>query len=556
MATVQTDLVDLSLAEAYSGDASGVGGTWTVIGGAGGTGAGVGVDFAMQGSFAIDGKISNSERGPAITLNTAQTTTTLNGVPQHYWVWGFCATTGITETIQNRGATVAIGTGTNNNYVQYHVNGNDTFDATKKLGRCYPVDYTVRTTNTSPPYRTVSGTPGASPDVFGFVCNITANSKGINVATDAIRKGLGVYVTAGTSGSPATFSEVATANDTINNRWGLFTSEGGAAYSQQGVFYVGRDNAQTATQAYFEDSGVAVTFTDTPHSDVDLTQIRIDHASTTCKLTSCSFSAEGTRNRGVFFVETANPTVELTGCTFNNTGFTTLQSNSTVSSTTFSGSRSVTQNGATIDGCTFRSPNALTSRGAIIADTESAITNCTFIQGSSVASHAIEGFATAGPSAGSPVVYDISSNTFDGYDGTLGNEALRITATSGFIEINCADINTTFVSAGATVTIVAGQVTTTVTTLNAADFSVVDNARVYLVADTGGPLAQGTEIINGLTNASGVITDTRSIASNQPVTGYARKSSPGDDLFKSTPLSGTIDSNNGASLTALMVSDE
>lgn len=551
MATVQTDLADLSLAEAYSGDTTGVGGTWTVIGGAGGTGAGIGVDFAMQGSFAIDAKISNSERGPAITLNTAQTTTTLNGVPQHYWVWGFCATTGITETIQNRGATVAIGTGTNNNYVQYHVNGNDTFDATKKLGRCYPIDYTVRTANASPPYRTVSGTPGASPDVFGFVCNITANSKGINVATDAIRKGLGVYVTAGTSGAPATFSEVAASNDTINNRWGLFTSEGGAAYSQQGVFYIGRDNTQTATQAYFEDSGVAVTFTDTPHSDVDLTQIRIDHASTTCKLTSCSFTAEGTTNKGLFFVETTNPTVELTGCTFNSIGTTTLQSNSTILSTTWSACDLVTQNSATISGCSFR--NSI-GASALLADDVSVITDTEFV--SSGTGNAIEGFATSGPTSGSPVVYDISSNTFTGYSGTGANAALRVTATTGFIEINCADINTSFSTAGATVTIVAGQVTTTVTALNAADFSVVDNARVYLVADAGGPLAQGTEIINGLTNASGVISDTRSIASNQPVTGYVRKSSPGDDLFKSTPLSGTIDSNNGASLTALMVSDE
>lgn len=556
MATVQTDLVDLTLAESYSGDTSGVGGTWTVIGGAGGTGAGAGVDFAMQGTNAIDAKVSGNEKGPAITLNAAQTTSTLNTVPQHYWVWGYCATPGIAGSIQNRGATVVIGTGTNNNYCQYHVNGNDTFNATTKVGRCYPIDYTLRTTSITSPYRTTSGTAGSFPDVFGFVCNITGQSKGSNIATDAIRRGLGVYVTAGSSGVPATFSEVATANDNINNRWGLFTSDGGAAYSQQGVFYIGRDNTQTATQAYFEDSGVAVTFTDTPHGDVDLTQIRIDHPSTTCKLTSCSFSAEGTRNRGLFVVETANPTVELTGCTFNSTGFITLQSNTTVSSTTFSNSRSITQNGATIDGCTIRSPNALTFRGAIIADTESAITNCTFIEGSASVAHAIEGFATAGPTAGSPVVYDISSNTFDGYDGLTSNEALKITATSGFIEINCADINTTFTSAGATVTIVAGQVTTTVTALNAADFSVVDNARVYLVADAGGPLAQGTELINGLTNASGVISDTRSIASNQPVTGYVRKSSPGDDLFKSTPLSGTIDSNNGASLTALMVSDE
>lgn len=551
MATVQTDLVDLSLAESYSGDNSGVGGTWTVIGGAGGTGAGAGVDFAMQGNNAIDAKVSNNEKGPAVELNTAQTTTAPFGVPQHYWVWGYCATPGISETLQNRGATVVIGTATNNNYCQYHVNGNDTFNATTKVGRCYPIDYSVRTTNTSPPYRTVSGTPGASPDVFGFVCNITGQSKGNNIATDAIRKGLGVYVTGGTAGTPATFSEVATANDNINNRWGLFTSDGGAAYSQQGVFYIGKDNTQTSTAAYFEDSGAAITFTDTPHSNANLTQFRIDNASTTCILTSCSFSAEGTNNKGQFLVETANPTVDLTGCTFSGISTTILASNTTATSTTWSGCQQVFQDSATLSGCTFR--NSISA--ALNADDVSLVTNCEFIKGANN-NNAIEGFATSGPTAGSPVVYDISSNTFTGYSGTSTSAALWVTANTGFIEINCADINTSVRTNGATVTIVAGQVTTTVTVRNAADFSVVDNARVYLFADAGGPLAQGTEIINGLTNASGVITDTRSIASNQPVTGYVRKSSPGDDLFKSTPLSGTIDSNTGASLTALMVSDE
>lgn len=546
MATVQDDLDDLTLAESYSGDASGVGGSWTVIGGAGGTGAGAGVDFAMQGTNAVDAKVSGNEKGPAITLNSAQTI----AAGEHVFVWGYCATPGVADSIQNRGATVVIGTGTNNNYVQYHVNGNDTFNATTKVGRCYPIDYSVRTSNTgSAPYRTVSGAPGAAPDVFGFVCNITGQSKGNNIATDAIRKGTGVYVTAGTAGAPATFTEVATANDTVSNRWGVFASEGGTSFSQQGYFVVGQDNTQTPTQAYFQDSGKAITFTDTPHAASDFSRFVVDQASTTCNLTSCSFSAEGTTNKGRFLVESANPTVAIDGCTFNNIAITTLRSNTTATSSTWSGCETVTQNTATITGCTFRSSVAT---AALVADSVSSVTDSSFI--SSGTGYAIEGFATSGPTSGSPQVYDISSNTFTSYT-TGANAALRVTATTGFIEIN-APAGTTFDSAGATVTIVSGQVTTTVTARNASDNTVVDNARVYLIADTGGPLSQGTVIINDLTNASGIATDTRALASNQPVTGYVRKSSPGDTLFRSTPISGTISNTAGASITALMISDE
>jgi hypothetical protein len=62
-------------------------------------------------------------------------------------------------------------------------------------------------------------------------------------------------------------------------------------------------------------------------------------------------------------------------------------------------------------------------------------------------------------------------------------------------------------------------------------------------------------IIEGLTDSSGQISDSRTIASNQPVSGIIRKgtSSP---IFKDSPLSGTISNTLGLSLSSQLILDE
>ena len=61
-------------------------------------------------------------------------------------------------------------------------------------------------------------------------------------------------------------------------------------------------------------------------------------------------------------------------------------------------------------------------------------------------------------------------------------------------------------------------------------------------------------IIDGLTDVNGEIADTRTYTANQPITGAAKKGSS-DPVFKSTPISNTIDKSNGLSVTTLMNPD-
>lgn len=99
------------------------------------------------------------------------------------------------------------------------------------------------------------------------------------------------------------------------------------------------------------------------------------------------------------------------------------------------------------------------------------------------------------------------------------------------------------------------EVAVTVTAKDSSDASVVEDARVRLVADAGGDLAEGTSILAGLTNASGVVADTAfAYTSDQPVVGWVRKMSV-SPKYKQGPISGTITSS-GFAVDVPLIPDE
>lgn len=539
MATIATDLTDYALAEAVT-DTTGVGGTWSQFGSGGGTGFGAGVDFAMQGTNAVDLKVSNSEKGAAVTLNSAQTL----GTGDHVFVWTFIATPGLTDSIQNKGSSIIVGSASNA-YVQYHVAGNDTFGAQGRVGRCYPIDYSVRTSNASAPYRTTSGTAGATPQYIGHAATITGTVKGNNVACDAVRAGTGIYVTAGTVGAPATFSEAATSNDNVSNRWGVLTSLGGTAYELQGYFVIGQDSSQTPTQAYFADSGASITFIDTIHAASDFTRVVVDHASTTCNLDSISFSAAGSTNRGRFIVNNASSTVALTGCSFGDMNITTLQAGVTATGCTWRACEKVTQNSATLTNCNFTNSTAAV---ALEVNSLNDVTGCSFT--SAGTGHAVD-LGTI--SSSTSVSWDCTDSGYAGTNGSTGNETILVNVASGqTLTINVTSNGTTptyYNTGSGTVSIVSGAVTVKVT-VNDSSGSPIQNARVYLTR-----ASDSAVVLSGLTNASGVIQDTAyTYTADDNVSGWARKSSA-SPYYKEGPISGTITST-GFSGTAILQSDE
>lgn len=545
------DLTDIDLAETTTG--------WSAYGG-GASGLSASPDLAMQGTNCVDKQITNADKGQYFDNGAGVTL----GTGDHVWIWHYCATPGLTATRANKGASVLIGTGANA-YCQYHVEGNDTYGAAGRVARCYPIDYTVRTANASEPYRTVTGSPGANPQVFGGGLVTTASVKGANVGIDAIRYGTGAYLTAGelisagdASDNPCTFAGFQSQNDAITNRWGILTGVGGGL-ELQGRFVIGQDNTGTATLCRFEDSDRAIAMVDTIHAAADFTQIVVDHASTVCNWTNISLTALGTTNRGRVTVNSANPSFSVTGGTWTGLGPTTLRSNSTMTGLTWRDCDTITTNNATVTGCTVDLAFAAT---AMVHSDLSLLTGNTF--NSTGAGHAVNiGTITADTT----VTWD---NALSGYvagstgspvtTGTSGNEAILCNVASGqTLTINVASgasIPSVKNDGPGAVNVVAGQVTFTVTAQDINTGSPIENARVYVVAAAGGALSAGTVIIDkALTNASGQVSDTRSYSGNQPITGRVRRatSSP---LYRSAPVAGTIDSASGLSLTVQMIPDE
>lgn len=87
------------------------------------------------------------------------------------------------------------------------------------------------------------------------------------------------------------------------------------------------------------------------------------------------------------------------------------------------------------------------------------------------------------------------------------------------------------------------------------------NTYTYTTTDSGSTSYTGTitstgATIYGTTDASGNISSSRTYGSNQPLVGQVRKSSSGSTRYKTFPLSNTVNSSTGLSISVQLVKDE
>jgi len=154
---------------------------------------------------------------------------------------------------------------------------------------------------------------------------------------------------------------------------------------------------------------------------------------------------------------------------------------------------------------------------------------------------------------GGDFTLDLDNITFN----ELASVHVRYNGASDTLTIrntNGADASIGSAPFGGAIQIVTEQ-TITVTVLDASTFAAVENARVRLEADTGGPLTAGTVLIaNVLTNASGVASATFDYPGDQPVTGRARKATSSPH-YKTGALSGSV-TGSGYDATVFLVPDE
>ena len=402
----------------------------------------------------------------------------------------------------------------------------------------------------------------ANVDTWGFRFNRTAQPRKLrNMYTDFFTYLDGYFVTGGTAVDPVTLADIATAD--FNSSYGVVTNVDGAFFCT-GEVQIGSG----ATSTDFDMDGNVLIYTD-QEVNAGLYKFVIDGTGCNAELRNSLFQSTGTTDdtRFIFDLSANNFTLTNAGCVLQRAAAISFGASQTINAWTFTDCFAITTNGATLSECTI---NDTASTSAVVVSDLNQVDACSFTGNN--ASHAVE--LTAVPTNGVTMNWNCTANT--GYTaGVTGNPITPVANNDAHILITASTANdlTINVASGATVPsvkvdpaytgsveVVAGQVTFTVTVKDIDTATAIEAARVYITADSGGPLAQGTVIIDKLeTNASGQVSDTRSYSGDQPFVGTIRRAttSKGDGtLYKAQNVTGTISSAADSGVTVSLIKDE
>ena len=154
----------------------------------------------------------------------------------------------------------------------------------------------------------------------------------------------------------------------------------------------------------------------------------------------------------------------------------------------------------------------------------------------------------SGSSAGPYVLGGITATNSVNFHNESATNAVTILLASG--------VSYTTSTAGGAVTIETPPVVVSITALDSTTKSPIIGAAVYIEAGAGGSLAQGTVIINDVTDSSGVVTTSVTAPSNQPIQKGSIRSASGSPHYTAYPFEGTISSVSGLTLTALLINED
>ena len=307
----------------------------------------------------------------------------------------------------------------------------------------------------------INGTPptgGSNIQGVGVGCIVTQTiQRGQPHVCDIIRYGRAEARFSGGDSVDGfcTFTGFAAVNDTSLNRWGLIQSTTGG-YQWKGLIVLG-----SGSVVQFVDSNKSIFIQDCRKVSSTFNKIEIRQAGSIVSWSNISISNSSpstTASLGDFEV-IDNATVTLDGCTFTDMGTWILQSNTTITDTTFRRCQQITLNSADFsDSTVARSTAAI---AMLVGSDVSTLSNTTFI--SAGTGHAIE--ITGG------TTHTLNNLTFTNYPvGTAGtnitttnteNEAVYVSVTSGTVTLNITGGNIPSVrSAGAQINVVSSALVT------------------------------------------------------------------------------------------------
>jgi hypothetical protein len=368
----------------------------------------------------------------------------------------------------------------------------------------------------------------------------------------------------------------------------------------------------------FRDSNKILFIQNTEFVSSAFNRFEVNDASSRVDWTNINISALGTVSKGEFEAVN-NADININGCVFVDMNTFIFQSNSSIVNSTFRRTGLITTGGATFSGCTIDNNTASSAMLASSPANAALISNTDFtsdgtghaieITGTAdnftLTNNTYTGYAVGNGSTGNEAVYvnigggSLNLTVSGGNIPSIRTAGCAVTVIAGAVSatVNCkttggtniqnvrvllkADAGGPFPS-DADVTIVNSYPTATVThathglatndkvLINGAShwqnngvFSItVTGAGTYtytLPSDPGssptGTIKSTFVVLEGLTDGSGNITMSRVFPSNQPVSGWARKSSA-TPFYKTSALTGTVNSGSGFSATAIMILDE
>jgi len=269
-------------------------------------------------------------------------------------MWLYFGAPNALATQANGGLQVLVGSATSA-FKRWYVKGSNTY--TYGGWFCVPVD--PNTTQDA-----TTGSPSTTLQYFGAASLLSgagAVSKGNPFGIDILRYGrCEARVNGGDlPNGYATFSGLATQNDAIANRWGLFQAVDGG-YLMQGLLVLGYTSLVD-----FRDSNRNIQIANTEKVASTFNRIEIRNASSRVDWTNINITALGTVSRGNFEC-IDNADVNFDTCIFTDMGTFIFQSVSTLLTCTFRRCQQVTAGGAAFTDCTFA---ATTATSAVSATT-------------------------------------------------------------------------------------------------------------------------------------------------------------------------------------------
>lgn len=527
--------------------------------------------FAYQGSNLFNRKVTSSTGAgffydPTADLGTARDMS-VSGAD--YETWMVKVMVSDYGGLQTANGVVMRAGSSGTDYHATTVAGTDAivaaFNEYRAVGGLLVIPWAVANTSYNDAAKDAGSPTFTAVDYFGAVFAFSASTaKNENCGLDAIDIGTGLYLVGGDGADPdAVWQDFADEDEgTVANRWGYARNADGGGILAYGNWRIGTNDDSTSTATVFNDTTAVITWLDhMANAGFNTVTVDLGSASTTVTDGSLHISAGSTATVDSRADYTVTGTAGTGTFSHNLRNFRNITYTSACTVTGDIECADLTQGGATLTGATIRcnsAVNVAVCDDFTIGDT----TDLTVVQAG--AGHFVD-LGTI--SSNTTVNWTVTTVGFP--NGTAGSPA---TTTSNGNETIVCSVNsgitlTINVASGAStpsvennglgnVDIVAGQVTLTVTVQDINTASKLQNARVYVTADSGGPLAQGTVIIDkALTDANGQASDTRSYASDQPITGRVRLSSSAP-YYITAPIAGTISSTGGLNLTVQMVPDE